>query len=85
MTRAASPFYCDWIMKLCHQAGFQPDIVQEVEHRQTAIELVAAAYGVALFPATAESKSPDDVVFRPIKPAPDSRLRAGHAIVLPDL
>jgi len=70
LTRAGNPFHYDWLMKLCHQGGFHPEIVQEVEYGQTAIELVAAGYGVALFPATAQSRVHDDVAFRPLKGSP---------------
>jgi DNA-binding transcriptional LysR family regulator len=70
LTRAGSPHYYDWMMKLCHEAGFHPQVVQEVEHRQTATELVAAGYGVALFPATAQHWIQEDVMFRPVKGMP---------------
>jgi len=70
LTRAGNPYHYDWLMKLCHQSGFHPDVVQEVEYGQTAIELVAAGYGVALFPATAQSRVHDDVVFRVLKGLP---------------
>ena len=70
LTRAGTPVFYDWLMKLCHQAGFQPEIVQEVETRQTAIELVGAGYGVALFPFTARPELHDFVAFRPVKDMP---------------
>ena len=70
LTRTGSPFYYDWMMKLCHEAGFHPLIVQEVEYRQTATELVAAGYGIALFPATTQHWMQEDVVFRPVKGLP---------------
>ena len=70
LTRMGNPFHHDWLVKLCHQAGFHPDIVEEVEYAQTAIELVAAGYGVALFPATAHHRAYDDVVFCPLKGVP---------------
>ena len=70
LTRSGSPHYHDWMMKMCHEAGFHPQVVQEVEHRQTATELVAAGYGVALFPATAQHWIQEDVVFRPLKGTP---------------
>jgi DNA-binding transcriptional LysR family regulator len=70
LTRAGSPLYYDWMMKLCHEAGFHPQVVQEVEHRQTATELVAAGYGVALFPSTAHHWNQEDVAFRPVKGLP---------------
>jgi len=70
LTRVGTPVYYDWLMKLCHQAGFQPEIVQEVENRQTAIELVSAGYGVALFPVTAHPESHDFAAFLPVKGIP---------------
>jgi DNA-binding transcriptional LysR family regulator len=70
LTRMGSPLYYDWMMKLCHEAGYHPQIVQEVEYRQTATELVAAGYGVALFPATARHWLQEEVVFRPLKGLP---------------
>ena len=70
LTRTGSPLYYDWMMKLCHEAGYHPQIVQEVEYRQTATELVAAGYGVALFPATARHWLQEEVVFRPLKGLP---------------
>jgi DNA-binding transcriptional LysR family regulator len=70
LTRAGNPFHHDWLMKLCQQSGFHPEVVQEVEYGQTAIELVAAGYGVALVPATAQSRVRDDVVFRQLKDVP---------------
>lgn len=70
MTRAGSPFHYDWLIKLCHLAGFHPEIVQEVEHAQTAIELVAAGFGVALFPATAQRRVYDDVALCSLEGVP---------------
>jgi DNA-binding transcriptional LysR family regulator len=72
-SRAGSPFQYDWLLKLCHEAGFQPEIAQEVEHGQTAVELVAAGFGVALFPSTMQNRAHDDVVFRALKGAPAYR------------
>jgi len=71
LTRAGSPFHYDWLIRLCHKAGFHPDVVQEVQFAQTAIELVAAGYGVALFPATTQSRVRDDVVFIPLRGMPE--------------
>ena len=70
LTRAGNPFHYEWLIKFCHQAGFHPDIVQEVEHAQTAIELVSAGFGVALFPATAQRRVYDDVVLCPLQGLP---------------
>ena len=66
LTRAGTPVYYDWLMRLCHEARFHPNIVQEVESGQTAVELVAAGTGVALFPETAQRQLHGDMSFHPL-------------------
>ena len=66
LTRAGTPVFYDWLMQLCHGAGFHPNIVQEVESGQTAVELVAAGSGVALFPETAQRQLHGDMSFHPL-------------------
>jgi DNA-binding transcriptional LysR family regulator len=63
LSRAGTPVYYDWLMRLCHDAGFHPNIVQEVETGQTMVELVAAGSGVALFPETAQRQLHGDMSF----------------------
>lgn len=62
--RNGSPSYYDWLLRECRRAGFRPQIAQEVESAQTCLELVAAGFGVALFPNTAHQAWYEDVVFR---------------------
>jgi DNA-binding transcriptional LysR family regulator len=70
LTRAGTPVYYDWLMHLCHEAGFHPNVVQEVESGQTMVELVAAGSGVALFPATAQRQLHGDMSFHPLTGLP---------------
>ncbi len=70
LTRAGTPVYYDWLMHLCHDAGFHPNVVQEVESGQTAVELVAAGSGVALFPATAQQQLHGDMSFHALAGLP---------------
>lgn len=63
LSRAGSPSYYDWLLKQCRAAGFRPQIAQEVESAQTCLEMVAAGFGVALFPKTAHQAWYEDVVF----------------------
>jgi DNA-binding transcriptional LysR family regulator len=70
LTRSGTPVYYDWVMQLCHQAGFHPNIVQEVDAGQTMVELVAAGSGVALFPATAQRQLHGDMSFHPLSGLP---------------
>jgi len=70
LTRAGTPVYYDCLMHLCHDAGFHPNVVQEVESGQTAVELVAAGSGVALFPATAQRQLHGDMSFHALAGLP---------------
>jgi len=76
LTRAGTPVYYDWLMHLCHDAGFHPNVVQGVESGQTAVELVAAGSGVALFPATAQRQLHGDMSFHALAGYPSSSLRS---------
>lgn len=64
LTRSGTPTFFDWLLQLCHKAGFYPRIVQEADSGQTVLELVAAGFGVALFSETAHHCWHEDVVFR---------------------
>jgi len=66
LTRAGTPTFYDWLMALCHRAGFHPNIVQEVESGQSVVELVASGLGIALFSATAQASVHSEVVFHPL-------------------
>ena len=66
LTRPGTPTYYDWLIRLCLQAGFHPNITQEVESGQTAVELVAAGLGVALFPVTAQLQLHGEMGFHPL-------------------
>lgn len=66
LAREGSPSYHDWLLAECRRAGFEPRIVQQVECAQTCLELVAAGFGVALFPTTAHQAWYEHVVFRPL-------------------
>lgn len=49
-TRGPGTGFYHHILGLCRRAGFTPDVVQEVLHTSTLVTLVAAGYGVSLFP-----------------------------------
>ncbi len=55
------------MMRVCHDAGFHPDIVQEVGDIPTMITLVAHGLGVALVPSSASHMEIKGAVFRSIK------------------
>ncbi len=53
-------------IRLCRDAGFRPDIVQEAHGMHAVLSLVAAGAGVALVPSRMARLHPDTVVFRRI-------------------
>jgi DNA-binding transcriptional LysR family regulator len=94
---AAEPFilyppqssYADYILQLCHAAGFDPLVIQKTGEVQTAVGLVAAGIGITLAPAAVQNLRRDGVEYRPIvAPTPEIDLmmtyRADHtSAVLP--
>ncbi|MEA2666550.1 MAG: hypothetical protein QOI11_3494 [Candidatus Eremiobacteraeota bacterium] len=55
-------------LRLCHEAGFEPAIVQEADEIYTIIGMVAAGLGVAIVPSSLSAISPGSVVYRAIEP-----------------
>ncbi len=55
-------------LRLCHEAGFEPAIVQEADEITTIIGMVAAGLGVAVVPSSLSAISPGSVVYRPVAP-----------------
>jgi DNA-binding transcriptional LysR family regulator len=51
---------------LFHEAGFEPQIVQEATHIQTQIGLVAAGVGICLVPSSVTKLCRDGVIYHPI-------------------
>ena len=55
-------------MRLCHEAGFDPTIVQEANEIATMCALVDAGLGVAIVPSSAVVITPSGLVYRPLDP-----------------
>jgi DNA-binding transcriptional LysR family regulator len=66
--RSAGSFAWENTMKLCEQAGFRPNIVQEAPQWLTVVRLVGAGLGVTIFPASVEQILSPDVVCRKLSP-----------------
>ena len=49
--RHDAPAYTPWLLALCQQAGFEPRIALETDRSPSALNYVAAGFGVAIFPA----------------------------------
>jgi DNA-binding transcriptional LysR family regulator len=65
----------DQIIQLCHQAGFNPNVVQEVMPQQTIAGLVAAGIGISLLHASAQEGMYAGVIIKSlIEPTPVLKL-----------
>jgi DNA-binding transcriptional LysR family regulator len=61
------------VVRICHAAGFEPQVSFESDDYQTVQGLVAAGVGVALIPELALSVVRDDIVIRELSPTPPIR------------
>ena len=57
------PSYTDLVRAVCTQAGFVPQVAQEVREMQTALSLVAAGMGIVLVPASVQNVRRRGVVY----------------------
>jgi DNA-binding transcriptional LysR family regulator len=67
--RAVVPSLYDQIVALCREGGFAPAIEHEVREWHTAVQLVAAGFGVSIAPRGIANLRPRGVVFRPFRPS----------------
>jgi DNA-binding transcriptional LysR family regulator len=72
--RHRGPAFFDLLMRLCHEAGFIPRIVQEAPQLDI-VSLVAAGFGVSILPDSVRAAGRPGVVFLPIVGAPQTELR----------
>ncbi|QMV19005.1 LysR family transcriptional regulator [Granulicella sp. 5B5] len=63
-----APGFFDAIIRLCTDAGFSPNIVQETGEMYTATALVAAGVGVAILPRSIVLSQRQDIAIKPISP-----------------
>jgi len=73
-----SPSYRSWLARLCHQAGFTPKVVQEVDRARTGVQYVAAGFGISIFGEHICRQPAPGVKFIPLRPR-GQRLRYGVA------
>lgn len=62
--------FADFLYECCIQAGFIPQIRQQVVEVQSLLSLVGANMGVALLPASMQKLALPNVVFKTVDPAP---------------
>lgn len=81
--RPVGPVLYDQIVNLCQQAGFSPNVVQEVMPQQTILGLVAAGIGISLIHASVQAVLPPGVVVRSlVEPTPELELAVAWSLDL---
>jgi DNA-binding transcriptional LysR family regulator len=64
--RVIAPQLHDQVVRLCQEAGFVPNVVQESREVYTTVGLVGAGVGVTIVPETVQRMTSKDVVYKPI-------------------
>jgi DNA-binding transcriptional LysR family regulator len=71
--RQRGPAFFDFIMRLCHDAGFTPRVAQEAPQLDM-VSLVAAGFGVAILPESFRNARRPGAVFRALDGVPPTEL-----------
>ncbi|WP_068635113.1 LysR substrate-binding domain-containing protein [Thauera butanivorans] len=66
----ARPNFIDKVMTLCHEAGFEPIVSQEVSDAITGVALAAGGFGVCLVPESTTSLALPGVIYKPLTDLP---------------
>src|SRR6202034_4219278 len=77
-SRENAPSYRSWLARLCHRAGFTPRVVQEVDRARTAVQYVAAGFGISIFGEHICRQPAPGVKFIPLRPG-GQKIRYGVA------
>ena len=64
--RQNAPVFNPWLVVLCQQAGFQPNVVQEADQPSTLLNYVAAGLGITILPAQFSRLATPGVCFIPL-------------------
>lgn len=64
--REEAPQWYDYTLFLCAESGFSPTIVSETKHVETVMILVAAGFGIAIFPHYLRMYAPSGVRALPL-------------------
>jgi DNA-binding transcriptional LysR family regulator len=77
-SRENAPSYRSWLARLCQRAGFTPRVVQEVDRARTAVQYVAAGFGISIFGEHVCRQPAPGVKFIHLRPC-TQRIRYGVA------
>lgn len=73
-SRKSAPLFNPWLLLLCRQAGFQPEVVREEGEPVTVLNYVAAGLGVSILPEQFSKLFTVGVAFLPLaRPVPRYR------------
>ena len=73
------PNYGGWLLKVCRDAGFKPQIVKEADGAGSALAFVAAGFGIAVVGQPLERIPAKDVIFRNLPPGESAWVPVGAA------
>jgi DNA-binding transcriptional LysR family regulator len=77
-SRENAPSYRSWLARLFLHAGVETDVAQEVDRARTAVQYVAAGFGISIFGEHITRQPAPGVKFVPLRPCPQ-KLRYGIA------
>ena len=77
-SRENAPSYRSWLARLFLRAGVETNVVQEVDRARTAVQYVAAGFGISIFGEHITRQPAPGVIFVPLRPCPQ-KLRYGIA------
>jgi DNA-binding transcriptional LysR family regulator len=64
--RSNAPAFNPWLIGLCQNAGFEPQVSFEVDRSATVLNYIAAGFGVSVFPSRIAAMATPGVVFLPL-------------------
>jgi DNA-binding transcriptional LysR family regulator len=64
--RSNAPAFNPWVIGLCQNAGFEPQVSFEVDRSATVLNYIAAGFGVSVFPSRIAAMATPGVVFLPL-------------------
>jgi DNA-binding transcriptional LysR family regulator len=77
-SRENAPAYRSWLARLFLRAGIEAEVVQEVDRARTAVQYVAAGFGISIFGEHITRQPAPGVKFVPLRPS-SQKLRYGIA------
>ena len=77
--RLPEPSFGSFIVSVCREHGFEPNVVQQAGELQTALSLVAGGMGLALLPNSIRKIEREGVVYIPLtEPVPKTTLSVAY-------